>query len=82
MSQVFKRYKYATKTFWGGLLDKKNPIGNIDEEASEWINSQLALCGDNAVLVSVNTEFIPPFTDKGMPYAQRVLVAICIGFND
>lgn len=66
----------------GWTIRQEKSIGNIDEEASEWINSQLALCGDNAVLVSVNTEFIPPFTDKGMPYAQRVLVAICIGFND
>ena len=80
--QVFKSYKYASKTFWGGLLDKKNPMGNMDEEATGWINAQLALCGGNAVLVSVNTEFIPPYRENSREFPSRVLVSICIGINE
>lgn len=82
MNQLFKRYKYVSKTFSRFSLEKNNPLeSNIDEKATAWINDELVLCGPNAAIVSVNTEYIPPESDI-QRYTSLVLISICIGIND
>ncbi len=82
MNQIFKRYKYVSKTFSRFSLEKNNPLeSNIDEKATAWINDELALCGPNAAIVSVNTEYIPPERDI-QRYTSLVLISVCIGINE
>ena len=84
MSQIFEKYKYVTKTFSRFSLEKDHPLessmGSLDERATAWINDELALCGPNAAIVSVNTEYIPPESGIGQ-HGSLVLISICIGID-